>query len=924
MVQQKKLFLLDAYALIFRAYYAFINRPIKNSKGLNTSAIFGFTTALDEVLRKEKPTHIAVVFDPPSPTFRHKMYAEYKANRLKTPEEIKESIPYIKEIISAYNIQYVEVEGFEADDLIGTLAKKAEKEGYITYMMTPDKDYGQLVSENIFMYKPARAGNSAEIIGENEIKEKYEIDSPIQVIDILALSGDSSDNIPGAPGIGDKTAIKLIKEYKSVENLLKNSFQLKGKQKENIEQSVELLKLSKELVTIKIDVPTDQQLEQLVRKDINREKLINIFDTLEFRTLKSRILENFIESSESPKQAMQGDLFSGSVHDTKLSHNFQNIESIEHQYNLVENEESRSKLIIQLNNLDEFCFDTETTSLNVLEAQIVGLAFSFNNHEAYYVTFPEDQGITQNIINEFKEIFENEKIGKIGQNLKYDIQILANYGISVKGQLFDTMLAHYLIQPELRHNLNYLAESYLNYKMVPIESLIGKKGISQTSMRTVDINEQKEYAGEDADITWQLSKIFRKKLVENHLKELSENVEMPLIQVLADMERIGVKLNINDLNNYAVVLKNEIDIIQKEIFSLSGVEFNISSPKQLGEILFDRLKIIDNAKKTKTKQYSTGEDVLTKLKDKHEIVNKILDYRSLTKLLSTYVEALPKLIYSKTGKIHTSYNQSIAATGRLSSTNPNLQNIPIREERGREIRKSFVPSCSDCVLMSVDYSQIELRLMAHMSEDEKMIQAFVDNEDIHASTAAKIYNIPIDQVDSEKRRRAKTANFGIIYGISAFGLSQRLNIPRNESKELIDNYFNTYTNIRAYMNLTIEKAKKDGYVQTLMGRKRYLPEIHSGNAIVRGVAERNAINAPIQGSAADIIKLAMINIHNKIKDAFQSKMILQVHDELVFDVYNNELEDLRKLVKYEMENVISLRVPLIVDIGTGNNWLEAH
>ncbi len=924
-MEQKKLFLLDAYALIFRAYYAFINRPIRNSKGMNTSAVFGFTNSLVEILEKEKPTHIAVVFDPPSPTFRHEMYKEYKANRLQTPEDIRISVPYIKKIIEGFNIKHVEVIGYEADDVIGALAKRAEKEGFQTYMMTPDKDYAQLVSENIFMYKPRHSSNDAEILGVEEVKKRFEVENPLQVIDILALWGDASDNVPGAPGIGEKTAKKLIHDFGSVEQLIENVDKLKGKQKETVINFKEQIELSKKLVTIALDVPLEQNFNDFESKQFDRDKLNEIFTELEFKTIANRILGNITKKEQNSIEPVQGNLFSedNSTNDSNLD-NLSSIYTVDHSYQLIQNQKERSNLINFLRQQKSFCFDTETTGLDVQKAEIVGLAISFKEHEAYYVIFPKDQKETQHIMEEFRPVFEDKSIGKIGQNIKYDIQIFKRYNIQVNGELFDTMLAHYLVQPELKHNLNYLAERYLHYQCVSIEELIGKKGKGQLNMRQVDAEKQREYAGEDADITLQLAGILHKELKENNLMELAEKIEMPLINVLADMENAGFKININDLEKYAGVLREEIIQIEKSIYEQAGTQFNISSPKQLGDILFEKLKISDNAKKTKTKQYSTSEDVLVRLKDKHEIVANVLDYRSLTKLLSTYIEALPKLINKETGKIHTSYNQAIAATGRLSSNNPNLQNIPIREERGREIRKSFVASSDDYLLLAADYSQIELRIMAHMSEDTNMITAFNNDEDIHTATAAKIYNVPLEDVTREMRSKAKTANFGIIYGISAFGLSQRLNIPRSEAKDLIDGYFKTYPKVGKYMENSILLAKDKGYVTTLMGRKRYLPDINSGNAMVRGIAERNAINAPIQGSAADIIKLAMINIHNKIKDSFKSKMILQVHDELIFDTLKTELDDIKKLVKQEMESAFLLKVPLIVDMGEGKNWLEAH
>ena len=857
-MSDKKLFLFDAYALIFRAYYAFINRPIKNSKGFNTSAIFGFTNTLDEILRNEKPTHIAVVFDPPPPTFRHKLFKDYKATRLKTPEEIKLSVPYIKEIIRGFNIQVIEIEGYEADDVIGTLAKKAEKEGYTTYMMTSDKDYYQLVSDNIFIYKPRRSGGEAEIIGINEVNESFKVKDPKNVIDVLALWGDSSDNIPGIPGIGEKSAKSLMEKYTNISELYNHLDELKGKQKENIQKYKEQLELARQLVTIILDVPVDIGLKSLKIKEPDRNLLKKVFNELEFRTLTSRILN-------SDYRAVQKELFESEIEQEpgKKIKAFEDIKTVKNYYYLVDTKPKRQDLIKKLLLLKEFSFDTETTSLDVHEAELVGLSFSYKANEAYYVPVPSAREEARNLINEFKEVFSSDKIKKTGQNIKYDIQVLSNYDIKVKGNLFDTMIAHYLIQPDLKHNLQYLAENYLNYTPVHIEELIGRKGKAQQSMRSVDINIIKDYACEDADLTWQLYKILENELKANGLTELSQKIEMPLIRVLSDMEDSGFRLNTEDLNKYAEVLRNQIIDVEKEIFKLAGLEFNISSPKQLGEILFEKLNISGNVQKTKTKQYSTSEEVLVKFKDKHEIVSKVLDYRALKKLLSTYVDALPKLINSKTGKIHTSFEQAWVTTGRLSSKNPNMQNIPVRDERGREIRKSFIASGKDYILLSADYSQIELRLMAHLSRDEDMIEAFNKGEDIHAATAVKIYNVRPENVTSDMRRKAKTANFGIIYGISVFGLSQRLNIPRAEAKELIDNYFNTYNKVKDYMNRSIDLVKKKGYAETIFGRRRYLKDINSANAFIRGMAERNAINTPLQGSAADIIKLAMVNIHNK-------------------------------------------------------------
>lgn len=924
MSTEKKLFLLDAYALIFRAYYAFIKNPIRNSKGLNTSAIFGFTNSLMDVLTNEKPTHIAVAFDFPGPTFRHKMFPEYKANRDATPEDIKLSVPYIKEIIKAFNIPILEMEGFEADDIIGTVAKRASEKDFVTYMMTPDKDYGQLVSDNIFIYKPKRSGGDVEIVGPAEISEKYGLDDPLCVIDVLALMGDSADNIPGAPGVGEKTAIKLLGTYQSVENLLDHTSELKGKQKEKIEENVEQIKLSKELATIKIDVPINFSEADLKISEIDISEITKIFNELEFKNILNKIQN--LKSGKQEIKVSQPSLFGDNpTEDSGILEyeNLSDISSTDHKYYLIESKEDRTKLLNDLLNQKEVCFDTETTSLNVIDAEIIGMSFSYVPREAFFVLTPLEDA--KSIIDEFVPFFENEEILKIGQNIKYDIQVLKNYDIEVKGNLFDTMIAHYLIQPDQRHNVDFLAETYLSYKKVSTESLIGKKGKGQLNMLSVPKDKLSDYACEDADITFQLKPILFDELEKNNLLELFNSIEAPLISVLASMEENGVRLDEKALNNYAESLRNELIDVEKSILSDAGVEFNISSPKQLGEILFDKMKIDPNAKRTKTKQYSTSEDVLIRLQDKHPIINKILDYRSLRKLLSTYVEALPKLIHTKTGKVHTSFNQTIAATGRLSSTNPNMQNIPIREERGKEIRKSFIPSNEEHQILSADYSQIELRLMAHLSQDKNMVEAFNKNEDIHASTAAKINKLAIVDVSSEMRSQAKVANFGIIYGISAFGLSQRLNIPRTEAKSLIDNYFETFPAVKEYMDKSIQYARDHGSVKTIFDRKRYLPDINSRNSLVRGNAERNAINAPIQGSAADIIKIAMINIHNELlKRNLKSKMVLQVHDELIFDVLKTEIEEVTSIVKDLMENATQLSVPLTVDYGIGENWLVAH
>ena len=934
---EKKLFLLDAYALIFRAYYAFISNPMTNSKGVPTSTVFGFTLALEEVLRKEDPTHIAVVFDPPGPNFRHHMFPEYKANRDATPEDIKTAVPYIKNLLEGFNIPAIEVPGYEADDVIGTMAKEAEKEGFTVYMMTPDKDFAQLVSEQVMMYKPGRGGSAPEVLGPAEVRDKFLVERSEQVIDILALMGDAADNIPGARGIGEKTAKKLIGEFDTVEGVYDHIDQLKGKQKENLENSKEQVILSKELATIVLDVPVKETPDDLIRKDLNRDKLSSLFNELEFKTLASRILKFSQEDSAGitaphKKKAQAGTagqatLFgdpAGSesvVHESTLA----SIDSIEHQYRLISTKVEILELAKELSGLQSFCFDTETTGLDPLEAELVGIAFSWEAHRAVYITFGEDRKETHSLLEPLKEVFCNESIEKVGQNLKYDLHILKNYEIDVKGRLFDTMLAHFILKPEQKHNLNVLAEQYLDYSMVKIESLIGKKGARQASFRSVTPEKASEYAGEDADITWQLAGIFKKEIKEQGFSEFSDQIEMPLIPVLMKMEHQGVKLDVDALNLFAVDLRKDILETEQAIFSLAGMEFNISSPKQLGEVLFDRLKIVENPKKTKTRQYATGEEILIQLKEKHPVVGKMLEYRSLKKLLSTYVSALPLLVKQGTGKIHTSFNQALVTTGRLSSTNPNLQNIPIREERGREIRRAFIPERKENIFFSADYSQIELRLMAHLSGDEQMIAAFVNNEDIHTATAAKIYKLTHDEVTRDMRARAKTANFGIIYGISAFGLSQRMHISRTEARELIDGYFESYPKIRDFMDASIRMARENGFVETMFGRRRLLPDILSRNAVVRGNAERNAINSPIQGSAADIVKIAMIRIQEAFeKEELRSALILQVHDELNFDVWPNELDRVKEITRKEMEHATTLSVPLIVDMGEGANWLEAH
>jgi DNA polymerase-1 len=927
----KNLFLLDAYALIFRAYYAFIKNPRVTSKGLNTSAIFGFLLALEEVLQKRKPTHIAVVFDTPTPTFRHEMFKQYKAHRDETPEDIKKAVPYIKRLIEAYKIPVIDYPGFEADDIIGTLARKASERGFTTYMMTPDKDYAQLVSENIFMLKPSRSGNESLLWGVEDVQKEFSVERPEQVIDILALMGDTADNIPGAPGVGPKTAMKLIAEYGSVEELFKHTDSLKGKLKEIIENNKEQIEMSKKLATIEQFVPVELNETALELEVPDPGKLKVLFDELEFKTIAAKILAE-IDKSEKPRESerlfsppadsRQGSLF-GDESETPPAEK-KSIESVEHNYVLLESNSDIKEFVKKVSKLDEFCFDSETTSIDPLDAELVALTFSWEKGTGYLIHFPESQKETKAILEIVRPVFENPAIRKIGQNMKYDIQVLANYGIEVKGSLFDTMIAHYLLEPDMRHNMNLLSESYLGYSPVHIESLIGEKGNNQKNMRSVPVDKLMEYAVEDADVTFQLKTVFEPKIKSGGLDELASEIEMPLIRVLATMERNGVKLDMEDLKAITINLREDIISLEKEIYVLAGMEFNISSPKQLGDILFIRLKLDEKARVTKTKQFITNEEILQRLTNKHPIISKVLEYRGLKKLLSTYVEALPLLVDKKSGRIHTSYNQAVASTGRLSSNNPNLQNIPVRDTRGREIRKAFVPEKGH-VFLSADYSQIELRLMAHLSKDASKIADFLSGNDIHAATASKIFGVEIAEVTREMRSRAKTANFGIIYGISSFGLSERLTIGRKEAKDLIDGYFNSYPGVKIYMDESIRKARDLGYVTTMFGRKRYLPDIHSRNQVVRGNAERNAINAPIQGSAADIIKIAMIRIFDRMNsEELLSKMILQVHDELIFETANSELEKLKDLVIFEMSNAAKLDIPLKVDWGTGNNWFEAH
>lgn len=928
-MEKQKLFLLDAYALIYRAYYAFIRNPRVNSKGQNTSAIFGFVNTLEDVLRKENPSHIAVAFDPPGPTFRHTEYEAYKAQREATPEDIKTSVPIIKKILDAYNIPVLEEPGFEADDVIGTIAKKVDKNVFDVYMMTPDKDYGQLVEEHIFIYKPKYGSNDFDILDDKKVMERYKVSHPCQIIDLLGLMGDASDNIPGCPGVGPKTAEKLLSEFGSIQNLLQNTDKLKGSVKAKVEENREQILFSKFLATIKTDVPVAFDVENFKRKELNEAALHEIFEELEFRTLINRVLK--VETSKQTQPA-QGDLFSGfddtakeeTIQPDLFSSNFSDIHSTKHTYKLVELDEELMALNKTLCTQTSVCFDTETTHVDPLLSELVGLSFAYREGEAFYVPISENREEAQRQVDIFKPFFENEHIEKVGQNLKYDILSLRNYGIHVRGKLFDTMIAHYLLNPELRHGMDYMAETYLQYKTVPIEELIGPRGKNQKSMRDVDKQTICDYACEDADITLKLKNILQEEIKNNNFEHLLHEIESPLIYVLADMEWAGVRLDLDALAQLSEKLNGELQAIESEIIGIAGEEFNVNSPKQIGEILFDKLKIIEKPKKTRTGQYSTSESELEKLRNKHPIIEKILEQRGLKKLLGTYIDAFPLLVNPRTGKVHTSFNQTVAATGRLSSTNPNLQNIPIRDERGKEMRRVFIPD-EGCTFLSADYSQIELRIMAHLSEDKNMLDAFNKGQDIHAATAAKINHIPIEEATADMRRKAKTANFGIIYGISVFGLSERLNIPRAEAKELIDGYFATYPDVKRYMDESIAKARENGYVETLLGRKRFLADINSKNAIVRGYAERNAINAPIQGSAADIIKVAMIRIFNRLeKEGLKSKMILQVHDELNFNVPTEELETVKKIVTEEMENAYKLRVPLKTDCGVGENWLEAH
>ena len=944
MSEKKRLFLLDAYALIFRGYYALIKNPSINSKGMDTSAIMGFMNSLFDVIRREKPDHLAVCFDKDGSAERTELFPDYKANRDETPDAIRIAVPWIQKILKAMHIPVVELSGLEADDIIGTLAKQAEAQGYLVYMVTPDKDFGQLVTENSFMYRPSRMGNGIEIWGIPEVQKRFGVERPEQVKDYLGMMGDSSDNIPGFPGVGDKTAQKLIAEFGSMENLLANTDKLKGKLKETIEKHAPLGILSKKLATIytDCDVVFDEHDFELSLPD--SQKVQELFEELEFRRMKEQFLKLFsntengsaqVTSTETAKQLAkvagsgQFSLFGGETQEAgaELEHftGRKTLKETPHFYQSLSPGLSVSLFLKKLMEQTRVCFDTETTGLNPLDAELVGIAFSWEAHKGYYLPIPNNRDQAMEVLETLIPFFESEQIEKVGQNLKYDIKVLRTYGIAVKGPLFDTMLAHYLINPDMRHNMDVLAETYLNYTPMPISDLIGKKGKNQLSMRDVPLEEQTEYAVEDADITLQLASHFEPELKESGTTTLFKDLEIPLLQVLADMELEGIRLDVSFLQQLSLELETDIAALESSIYELAGETFNIGSPKQLGEILFEKLKLVNKPKKTKTGQYSTAEEVLSDLKKTHPVVGKVLDYRGLTKLKSTYVDALPDQVLTTTGRVHTDYLQTVAATGRLSSNNPNLQNIPIRTARGREIRKAFIPRSEDYLLLSADYSQIELRIIAALSEEDTMIESFKRGEDIHAATAAKVFQVPLESVTREQRSNAKTVNFGIIYGVSAFGLSNQTELSRSEAKELIDTYYKTYPKLRSYIDRQIAFARENGYVQTVLGRRRYLKDINGSNAVVRGAAERNAVNAPIQGSAADIIKIAMIRIHQKLKEGnFKTRMLLQVHDELVFDVFKPELDTVSKLIRTEMENAHVLTVPLDVEIGVGENWLEAH
>ena len=940
MSQQNRLFLLDAYALIFRGYYAFIKNPRINSKGMDTSAIMGFTNSLLDLIKRERPDHLAVCFDKGGSIIRTEMFTEYKANREQTPEAIEIAVPFIQKILDAMHIPVIVKEGFEADDIIGTLAKQAEKESYQVYMVTPDKDFAQLVSENIFIYRPARMGNGIEIWGVPEVQEKFEVERPEQVIDYLGMMGDAVDNIPGLPGVGDKTAKKFIKSYGSMEGLFENTSELKGKLKEKIETNKEIGILSKRLATILLDVPVKFDAKDYELSEPDAAAVNAVFQELEFRRIAENFKKIFTQKDEethkketTPKkkverQGQQFNLFappgSGVLTELKASER-KSLKTKKHLYQTVDSSLSRELLLKNLLKQKSVCFDTETTSLDALSAEIVGIAFSWEESKGYYLVLPDNKDEILAILKPFKTFFEHTEIEKIGHNLKYDLKVLKNYNLNVNAPLFDTMIAHYLINPDMRHNMDILAETYLNYSPQSITELIGKKGVNQGSMRDVSIEKQTEYAVEDADITFQLKQYFEKEMDATQILDLYKKVELPLVKVLTAMECEGINLDVPFLEDLSKNLNSDIENLEDSIFDTAGETFNLASPKQLGPILFDKLKLVNKPKKTKTGQYSTAEDVLSYLAKDHNIVSDILDWRSLKKLQNTYVDALPKVINHKNNRVHTIYNQAVAATGRLSSNNPNLQNIPIRTPRGQQVRKAFIPRDENHVLMAADYSQIELRIIAALSGDEGMVSAFKNNEDIHQATASKVFNVPVEEVTRSQRSNAKTVNFGIIYGVSAFGLSQQTDLNRNEAKELIDTYYSTYPKLRNYIHDQVDFARDNGYVSTILGRRRYLKDINSQNAVVRGAAERNAVNAPIQGSAADIIKLAMIAIQDKLENEnWQSKMLLQVHDELVFDVPKEEKMALQAMVKTEMENAFSLEVPLVVDIGIGNNWLEAH
>jgi len=934
MANEKKLFLLDGYALMYRAYFAFINNPRINSRGLNTSAMFGFTNMLIDVIKKHQPTHIAVVFDPQEESSdRNEVYEEYKAHRQEMPEDLQKSLPYIARIIDAFRIPLIIKEGYEADDVIGTLARQAEKKGFITYMMSSDKDYAQLVTEKTFWYKPGRMGSPDEILGIKEVCKKFDVESPHQVIDLLGLMGDSSDNIPGIPGVGEKTALKLLKEFGSVENLLANTDKLSGKLKEKVEEHAELARISKQLATIITDVPIELNEKELELEEPDKDKLRELFAELEFRTLSERILGESITGTVAKNmEAQQMGLFD-TIHEidstnnsTPAVQNFKVLNDIKHQYFIVDDPYWQKDLADELVKQKEVCIDTETTSLDALQAELVGISFCFKAHQAFYVPLPESRDETLKILEIFRPFFEHSEIVKIGQNIKYDLMVLANYGIELHGPLFDTMLAHYVVHPEMRHGMDFLAETYLHYKPIATEELIGTKGKKQKSMRDIPVEQVAEYCNEDTDVTFQLKKIFAPQLKETKTEQVFEMVEMPLVPVLARMEREGVRIDADFLKEYSHELEKEAQSVEKKVYQKAGETFNLASPRQLGEVLFEKLKLDPKAKKTKTGQYATGEEVLLKLASKHPIVHDILEYREITKLKSTYVDALPQLINPLTGRVHTSYMQAVAVTGRLSSQNPNLQNIPIRTERGKKIRKAFIARNKEYVLLSADYSQIELRLVAEMSEDKNMIEAFQQGKDIHTATAAKVYGVAESEVTKEMRHKAKSVNFGIIYGQGAFGLAENLGISRTEAKEIIDNYFVQFPGIKAYMENQIAFARKHGYVQTLLGRKRWLSDINSANQTVRGFAERNAINMPIQGTAADMIKLAMIKIDDAMrKHQSKSVMILQVHDELIFDVHLSELDWMKKKVVEIMQNALPLKhVPIVTEVGVGPNWLDAH